>query len=1153
MSDVKSILSWYREYVRNFTARGSLRKVQWKEVSKDTVRYVNEYSGGYYPAYVKFGGDIVRELLDVVQTILKYTSEIAIEKVRFVSEYEYVNREIAILNDRIRAIETKLRPTATEKKRLEGYKSKLEELKEPTDILDNIDALEQKKYDASWLTYMTSESDGYNYINYEYVDTDRKVIQLKSKYMIINRRVSTKDGQSSPIFYKSGIKLDSPNGKNTIYVALYDEKGVRNIETSRYFIGQEDLYNKIFPMTGPQPMTCALGQIINRIDLYPLSVKNIGMDSFADIVLGSYMLVRESLDTSDSAALYIEFYLIEAKYRFLDPDTALNMPLNKFLYAIDGLEDNNTEHCVYSVIEALGFGEQFKVDYPEYEYGVTPLQIYDFALRNKINIRITDMAGEIIIENIYDKKKRIHYGVAHMGHLYLVTESYAKAAIAKASNSWKNTPETTMKLNIMFTEHKETIELDDLMQLDIKDIGEQTVRCDYRDRVDIVKKFLADKKIPTISRAFNHISFGDTSIHMLEPTDAYDCIKSLEAISDYESYLNKETLRIFDSVPTAIIVEFCQPTADEKIHSIDVNKQYTYCLGSNAQPYFSATNKPEPYEGDPTKLGFYYWSNQTMFIRNTKKITVCGVEVAPGWYNREFIQLLLDGKYIKESWITHQLIANRSLDFSSYIDQAYKNFANPKYVVNRTIGTFRKTHTKRRGAPIIVPYDDHNAYLQYPEVTQIDDEFCMMQATHDQLLERTAAPIYCNVIQLANVQMLQTMLDMQAEGCKILSAKTDCIYYHGKVMPSSTEIGGWKYAEVTEYKPIMKQYRMAAGLYQGVGAPCGWSPPSGVQIDNLFETYDEDEKLKTIDYEYPDDKDFSHIEKFIEEFNILGHKCVSIEGMAGSGKSHVMKGITQYLIARGERPTCLAFQNNISSQMIGGKTIHKKLHMSYTDHRLKSKANIKGWIILDEYQQVPVYLMDLIYSQVVAGKARLICFGDERQFCAIEDNDVCHVNKIPFDLRIYLTGNKRIKNTEYIDLINAKKWNAAAEYCTAESVEYVICYYNADVKKYNDANPSNKLVCITSKGYIKKGSHYIKISDTQVKLDKNFHGAETVFDVDKWDIFTPGYAFTCHKIQGLTVTANYGISVHYPRAVTDRYLLVALTRCTDPSQIMLVD
>jgi hypothetical protein len=74
---------------------------------------------------------------------------------------------------------------------------------------------------------------------------------------------------------------------------------------------------------------------------------------------------------------------------------------------------------------------------------------------------------------------------------------------------------------------------------------------------------------------------------------------------------------------------------------------------------------------------------------------------------------------------------------------------------------------------------------------------------------------------------------------------------------------------------------------------------------------------------------------------VLEHKNIFVQGLAGTGKSWLVKKLVRTLRERGERVQCCAF-THVAAKNIGGCTLHHFAH-KYIFH-----GSFSGWVVIDE-------------------------------------------------------------------------------------------------------------------------------------------------------------------------------------------------------------
>ena len=105
----------------------------------------------------------------------------------------------------------------------------------------------------------------------------------------------------------------------------------------------------------------------------------------------------------------------------------------------------------------------------------------------------------------------------------------------------------------------------------------------------------------------------------------------------------------------------------------------------------------------------------------------------------------------------------------------------------------------------------------------------------------------------------------------------------------------------------------------------------------------------------------------------MANRSLFVQGLAGTGKTTLVKKLVQALTAKGERVTCCAF-THVAAKNIGGCTLHHFAHK----HILN--GSYKGWLVVDEMGQLTLPLVAALNRMLMnegAGQpVRFILLGD---------------------------------------------------------------------------------------------------------------------------------------------------------------------------------
>lgn len=304
-----------------------------------------------------------------------------------------------------------------------------------------------------------------------------------------------------------------------------------------------------------------------------------------------------------------------------------------------------------------------------------------------------------------------------------------------------------------------------------------------------------------------------------------------------------------------------------------------------------------------------------------------------------------------------------------------------------------------------------------------------------------------------------------------------------------------------------------------------------------------------------------------------------LSGHAGTGKSYVIQAVLKELI--GFNIARVAFTGRASSHLSDGITCHSLLYKPEVDSRgnlikftRKDKNEIldvcSGGIVVDESSMIPSKMFD----ELMLIGVPILWVGDIAQLPPI-DNDHPGFNVMEMEAeKLILSENMRVHDDSYgiQELCNhlrsnntiprrkfsgvkyvAKGKTMTIDYHKNNRFDYIICGMNKTRKKLNDLvrnargfsgevpEIGEQVIClknnVSNHNKVNNGEVYIvegiiPVNENSAKYmlrnaDKTDLTVTVVVENDTWyteaannpknDVFTFGYAMTCHKAQGASI------------------------------------
>ena len=632
----------------------------------------------------------------------------------------------------------------------------------------------------------------------------------------------------------------------------------------------------------------------------------------------------------------------------------------------------------------------------------------------------------------------------------------------------------------------------------------------------------------------------------------------------YLSVVNSAIAEIFNQNTTAYVEQY----SSGKAYEYDIKKCYTAIIHTYPLPVFAFDDAPRAFSGSFVSTGFYG-------CRGINQTDGLSYLISP------LVRLYLETGRLTLTDVITELIPASTCSLREFVNQVYAtnlNANDKKAAINNAIGCLshhvrttnqrsfitasdsdyvhHRTFTNQRG----IPHDIHHLGGELMLHTQ-------SMKTPDNI---NARPAWHYIIQMARCTLEKAAHHIRTNGGEVREISTDAIYTTAPVsLPAMfppisiintvsvgartsqvviNDIGQWKTAQKVERAPRTFEQAicpvMAAPAASAPYTAVSTLPSSGCLILGAPGT-----GKTTL---------WRSFKKTIE-------RATTETTATKAAKDHhgVKKGETYYTTVTNSNVAELSFQNNVVANLNSAtaSTFHKKLRLNPNEKRAgvflsKRFAGIK-YIFIDEIQMTPAVMRPfLIWLKQTLGII-FYCAGDFDQWGDINnpfDQNTAWLKEITGNNLMTLTVNHRNPQMD-----NIHNWELKRS-TNPLTTKYHIAYRNTTVNRINDIlyterrDVSVPYVCchgVRTLGII-KGRHYL-LTGRIITLDPAFH-TDTFnleYNADYAPYFTLGYAFTCHKTIGLTITAPYTIHDIEDKFINVKktYDYVARSRAVSQTQI----
>jgi hypothetical protein len=669
------------------------------------------------------------------------------------------------------------------------------------------------------------------------------------------------------------------------------------------------------------------------------------------------------------------------------------------------------------------------------------------------------------------------------------------------------------------------------------------------------------------------------------------------------SNFNKE---VFDAIEKHgnIVKTYNAPNC--KVQALyDIIKCRTDCLMNNRlgdYEVFNVSCDIKPYSGKfnqsgskgnvPLQQGIYYIETEDtdLFMRGNT------------WYSSDYL------KYAKKQKIQfnikYELIASSVIPanyFKSFVEYIIKKYPDPEHykpIINKMIGGIGKTHTKKKSGYIEPDFDlavayfwdnneekigftgdvdvDKNIWKNLKgkncniDVMYLQDgtERYKVETTEYKTLYQNSMPIYNKVLENEYIRLYELK---KRVGGTLIQIKTDAIVVEGNYnrIKCGDKIGEIRYEKCFVDKVYFKDEKLEESYV--LDTDISWNIVEEQRLERTADATGVLSPLYSVDLR-----------------GLAGNGMTSsflCTGLAGFGKTHFVKNLPEYDMDTTIR---LGFTNvsteNLADEDHPCKTLNSYFGIDFTngkcsEKKMKRLRNVKC-IIITEAFMMPSYIMAYL-DKIKIGfpDIKWILEGDPEQLRPVKEEHInwlnCKMfNKLCDGNLIKLKYNKRNNETDnYYKIFNNQNLDEA-RYVFRKPQRVNICRTNDVRVKINDMcmdknnyckfiekgdgdkeqdlylNFDTPVMCIKNnkKLNIKNGSMDFKLTG----FDEN---KVLVNDIEFTDLefmkhFVVAYAFTNHKVQGITIKEPYNIYEWWKMDSRARYTAYSRTSNADNVRII---
>ena len=621
----------------------------------------------------------------------------------------------------------------------------------------------------------------------------------------------------------------------------------------------------------------------------------------------------------------------------------------------------------------------------------------------------------------------------------------------------------------------------------------------------------------------------------------------------------------------------------KQLHAYDYNKHYTSCLmGENCTfgwPVYSVFDEVKSFDGN-IEAGFYYINTDNFFPFK-----------GAGWYDADLVYYAYQCKLIKKKNILQQYKASTILDvnnFTSFIEEVYKYFDNPKYAINTLIGVFghnyksRNVHHFTQDSRLVLSelIENKDAKVKYVYKSEfikdtIDNNSIDLEKFNPDDHIKTESPLIFHVYNDTKIKSFQNYLPFFYRIYNISAMKmhqmatqiggtvrgvfTDTIIFEGSInTPKCNKniIGGIRKTSIKEFTKCMNITPRTSKYIE--------ERPKPVEL----------EKVKT--------------------FMLKDNKGCFITGEPGTGKTYMCKELQQEILNSGENGNSfkVCTPTHKSALIADATTIFNLFNINPIDYTYikttveKLKDDGVKWIFIDEVSMITSKVWSVIRDIKSIYGFKFVLFGDFYQLPSVESIHYDVLNSEVFaeicdGQMLELTRNWRAENDvdfkEFITDLRIVKNGGKPDYRTYGTTECrkSLCWTNKTRKSINykwmqhEAKDNKYIIINNIKVFVglpiicKKTMTINKVNELKNNEEFEVIGVDHEIITIKNDRlqcdithkifihFDLAYCITTHVSQGSTYDFPYSI---YEYQYFDQPLLyTSMSRSTKKSYINLIN
>ena len=630
------------------------------------------------------------------------------------------------------------------------------------------------------------------------------------------------------------------------------------------------------------------------------------------------------------------------------------------------------------------------------------------------------------------------------------------------------------------------------------------------------------------------------------------------------------------------IVKNINPPECKAQAQYDINKCRTDCILNNKlgdYEIFNISDEIKLYSGI-RKKGYYYieTDDTDLFMRGSNM-----------WYSNDFL-LYADKQKIKYK-IIYELNCSKTIPhnyFKKFIEYIIKKYPNPnhyKSIINKLNGNFGKTNKKTKKG--FIETDFNLAVKYFWENNEDGIGFIDNEDDKENAMWKKIKGDLCTIDKIK----------INDEKYHYLLSKTSYKTLYSNTLPVFNKILENEYVRLYELKKkvggnlisIKTDAIIVDGNYNRI--KCG-TDIGEIKYEKVFVNYWYENKEK-INKSFEIDSVINWNKIYEEEYGIIdfpnGSFCLT--GLAGFGKTYFIKSLPEY---NQDTTLRLGFTNvsteNLSSEELICQTLNSYFGIDFTngklcEQRLKRLRKVKT-IIITEVFMIPSYLMNVLDKIKYAfPDIKFIVEGDPKQLRPVKEENINWLdtkmfNNLCDNNLLILQFNKRNNETEnYNKIFNNEKLEDY-KYKKREPQNVNICRTNAmrvKINKYMMEKKGGYFIRNTSsnekaqdiylqndtpimsiknlkKLNIKNAKMYKiqKITDEYITIQTTagLEGALQFTIKSFLDTFVVAYAFTNHKIQGITIKEPYNI--YEWNKMEERAKYTAYSRTADGSNVRFI-